>query len=284
MLTRAGLVLVSAATVVSVGAAAAQVPPREAKGQHTAVELIAAAEGFDRSGELWVGLRFRNDPDWHIYWQNPGDSGGPPTVTWRLPQAVAAGDIVWPTPERITLGTIVNYGYYGDVVLPVRLEGPAGKPASGIIGADLKWLVCHDICVPGRASLGLSLPLAEGQRLLVAGWKQRIDQARAREPKAAPAAWRAEARSVGDDFVVRIETDRAAGPAVFFPLEAGLVNESAPQGVKAEGRALEFRLRKSDQLLSEPKDLKGVVALESGASFVVTAPVRQAARSSGGEE
>jgi thiol:disulfide interchange protein DsbD len=262
-----------------------QTLPREVRAQHTSVELIAGGEGFDAQGEMWVGIRFRLDPEWHVYWQNPGDSGAPPTVTWRLPQGVTAGEFTWPTPERIPLGPIVNYGYMGDVVLPVRLTArPAAARARDAVGADLKWLVCHEICVPGKASLRLALPLSAADRAQVGDWRRRIDAARASGPKRAPPGWRAEATSLREEFVVRITMAGPAGPAVFFPVDAGLINESAPQGMKTEGRMLEFRLKKSDQLTTEPKALKGVVALKSGASYVVTAPVRPAVISSAGEE
>ncbi len=34
------------------------------------VELLAASGEIPRSGELWLGVRFRIDPGWHIYWRN----------------------------------------------------------------------------------------------------------------------------------------------------------------------------------------------------------------------
>ena len=273
-----------AAVIACAGGAQAQPEPREARAPHTSVELVAASEAFDAKGELWVGVRFRLDKDWHLYWRNPGDSGAPPTVAWRLPRGVTAGDVVWAAPERIALGPIVNYGYYGDVVLPVRLKRAAGTRGPLVVGADLKWLVCHEICVPGKASLALSVPVPTADRAQVAGWRQRIDQARSREPKPAPSAWRTVTTSLRDHFVVRIDLDRPAEPAMFFPIDAGLLNESAPQGVTAKERTIEFMLKKSDQLVTEPRTLTGVVTLKSGASFVVTAPVGRTAGSGQGKQ
>lgn len=56
---------------------------RSAQGKHAQVEVITAAEAPDASGTLWLGVRFAMELGWHIYWVNPGDSGGPPTATTK---------------------------------------------------------------------------------------------------------------------------------------------------------------------------------------------------------
>jgi DsbC/DsbD-like thiol-disulfide interchange protein len=75
------------------------VPPRAAKGRYVTVDFMAARQAGD---EVWAGVRFRLDPGWHVYWRNPGDSGGPPRVRWtRLPPGWSAGEIEWPAPQRM---------------------------------------------------------------------------------------------------------------------------------------------------------------------------------------
>ncbi|MGB5670617.1 MAG: protein-disulfide reductase DsbD domain-containing protein, partial [Sedimenticolaceae bacterium] len=64
---------------------------------------------------LWLGLRFELIPHWHVYWRNPGDSGEAPRVDWQLPGGWRAGNIHWPTPQRIPVGPLVNYGYEDSV-------------------------------------------------------------------------------------------------------------------------------------------------------------------------
>src|SRR5690349_15443146 len=49
-----------------------------------------------------IGIRFQTDKDWHIYWQNPGDSGETPRVKWQLPEGIQIGELEWPTPRRLT--------------------------------------------------------------------------------------------------------------------------------------------------------------------------------------
>src|SRR5512139_3425212 len=135
-------------------------PARQVSAPHVRVELIADSVAPVKGRPVWIGVWFVLEPGWHVYWQNPGDSGGPPTIAWHLPRGVTAGDIQWPAPERIEAGPIVNYGYQGEVVLPVPLRVAPEAAAGFTVGASIKWLVCRDMCLPGKADLELNLPLA----------------------------------------------------------------------------------------------------------------------------
>ena len=137
-----------------------------------------AREGLVRAGELQaglvarmsalvpgqpvlVGLRLIHDPHWHTYWRNPGDSGLPTKVEWRLPAGWKAQEIQWPTPTRLPVGPLANFGYEGDLLLPMVLTPPAGlSPGSEVrLEAQVSWLVCKDVCIPGEAVLALRLPV-----------------------------------------------------------------------------------------------------------------------------
>lgn len=269
--------LVLAIVPVAGSRAQSSLPPREATAPHVAVSLITASS--QSPGSIELGLRFRLDPGWHVYWRNPGDSGGPPTVRWvQLPAGWTAGELSWPVPERIPLGPLVNYGYTGDVVLPLTITRPrdggtGGRPVALV--ADVRWLVCHDICVPGRARLGLQLPVPEPERARTAEWTRLLAEARRKLPVPAPTGWEASAREQGDSFVVAIRGDAKIGRGVFFPIDEGLVNESAPQKVELSTREVRFTLKKSDQVTTAPKVVRGVVRFESGAAYEVAAPIRR---------
>ena len=255
--------------------ASAPAAERRAETPQTAVELVAASERPTPGRPFWLGLRFQLKPGWHIYWVNPGDSGGPPTVQWTLPPGVKAGEFEWPAPERFVLGPIVNYGYSGDVVLPLPVtiaSDAARAPIS--VKAAVRWIACEEICVPGRATLEWTLPVPERDRSHVAAWKALVGRARDRVPQPAPSAWRAGAVARGDEFVLTVGLDRPApSGATFFPLEVNQINESAAQKVSASERTLRITLKKSDLLQGLPKQLKGVVRLASGEAVVITAPM-----------
>ncbi len=250
-------------------------PSRSASGAYASVELLAAPDAGD--GDFWLGLRFHLEPGWHIYWQNPGDSGSPPTVTWNLPDGYSVGEIEWPAPDRIAVGSLVNYGYEREVTFPARVRvRSATLGTRALVAATVKWVVCRDVCVPGRGNLQIALPLSAADRAAAPSWGAAIEAARARVPRPAPASWHAHADSDRDAFVLTVDTGRPERDALFFPVAVSQVDDSALQQFESLGRGFRLRLRKSDQLVGVPASLTGVVRLASGQAYLVSAPVMAA--------
>ncbi|WP_296510496.1 thioredoxin family protein [Rhodoferax sp.] len=125
--------------------------------------LVHAPDGLTPGGTLWLGLRLQHQPHWHTYWKNPGDSGLPTQLQWTLPAGLSAGDIAWPVPQKIAIGTLANLGYEGDVVLPVPVKvGPDFKATGSPSGADIQlavsWLVCKEECIPQEGRFSVRVP------------------------------------------------------------------------------------------------------------------------------
>ncbi len=59
--------------------------PFPAPTNHVRLELISEVDSAQPGRAIRLGLLFNLDPEWHIYWQNPGDSGEPPRIEWKLP-------------------------------------------------------------------------------------------------------------------------------------------------------------------------------------------------------
>ncbi len=128
-------------------------------------ELMAyAPEGVEAGRPVWVGLQITHQPDWHTYWKNAGDSGLPTVLNWQLPAGVTAGEIAWPLPKKIPIGTLANYGYENTVLLPVPLTvSPDFKPSLLASALEVKlkasWLVCRKECIPEEGEFTLTLPV-----------------------------------------------------------------------------------------------------------------------------
>jgi len=239
------------------------------------VQLICDTDSVQPGRPLLVGLRFELQEHWHIYWRNPGDSGMPPQVRWKLPAGFQAGTIRWPVPERLGSGSVIDFGYPGSVLLPVEIQTPASALEAGstvTLSAEVSWLACKDICVPGRADLTLSLPvrLAPGP---APGSHALFQETASRLPRPMPAGWKAEAVPEREAFVVTI---RGAGEAKawFFPFEGDQIDHAAPQNATAFPGGLRLTLRKSGQLAGTPARLEGVLKLGSGEAYAVSVPVR----------
>ena len=148
-------------------------------------ELLAhAPQGVVPGQPVWVGLQIAHQPEWHTYWKNPGDSGLATRLTWILPPGVTAGDIAWPVPHKIRIGTLANYGFEGTLLLPVPLTiSPDFQPGLLASGLEVKlhaaWLVCRKECIPEEGDFVLKLPVKSSTGLQAAAF----DAALAAQPR-----------------------------------------------------------------------------------------------------
>jgi thiol:disulfide interchange protein len=125
------------------------------------VQLIAEEETVQAGRTFWVALKMNIVPDWHVYWRNPGDSGMVTTLDWELPPGVTAGDIAWPTPKRMPIPPLLNYGYEQQVLLLVPISTPADYNLPVLpLKAKADWLVCHEVCIPETAIVELDIPVS----------------------------------------------------------------------------------------------------------------------------
>jgi len=75
---------------------------------HGTVDLLSEQQSIQPGHAILLGLHFRLEKGWHIYWVNPGDSGEPPRLEWRLPAGLRAGAIEWPTPSRLPIPPVIS--------------------------------------------------------------------------------------------------------------------------------------------------------------------------------
>jgi DsbC/DsbD-like thiol-disulfide interchange protein len=238
---------------------------------HLQVELISEQAASAPGQPLWVGLWFRLEPGWHIYWQNPGDSGEPPKVQWELPTGFTAGPIRWPQPIRLGSGSIIDYGYEGQVLLMAPIVGPSSGKATSVphLAATVKYIVCREVCIPGKVYLMLSSPPAADW----APWRTIFQQTRAEIPKPTPANWRVTAASGKQHFILSVRATPQGSRASFFPLEPNQVDNSSPQDFASSPSGFRLTLKKSDQLMEPITNLRGVLVLGPGRAFEISAPM-----------
>src|SRR6202166_3475388 len=121
--------------------------------------LISDVTAIQPGQKFRVGILYRIEPGWHVYWKFSGDSGLPTKIEWQLPAGFKAGNLQWPLPMREKEpGELEVFDYTSEVLLFAEIEAPASLPAQPIlIQAKTDWLVCQSLCVPGRAQLSLTL-------------------------------------------------------------------------------------------------------------------------------
>jgi thiol:disulfide interchange protein len=133
------------------------------KTPHAEVELISEQNALVAGKANTLGLSIKHAPHWHTYWKNPGDSGYPTKVTWQLPAGFTASDFEWPVPKRLPTGSIINFGYEGNVLLPFALTVPRDAKIGDTVAIKGKaeWLVCKDVCIPEDGDVSLSLKITD---------------------------------------------------------------------------------------------------------------------------
>jgi DsbC/DsbD-like thiol-disulfide interchange protein len=88
-------------------------------------KLVAEDLAVPPGGSITVALEEDIREGWHTYWVNPGDAGAASEIKWTLPQGWRAGAIQWPTPKRLPVGPLMDYGYEGKLWLLQKLTVPA---------------------------------------------------------------------------------------------------------------------------------------------------------------
>ena len=239
-----------------------------ARGPHSEVSLLAETLSLRPGATVRLGLRFRLDKDWHIYWENPGDSGQAPQVQWRLPENFSAGPIEWPFPRRLEAPPLANFGYEGEVMFPVRLEVPKSAVAGGTarIEASLDWLICKVECLPASGVVRLALPVMLEAPRRDAGNAPLFARAAANLPGSF-SQWHLRAEAGKSAVNLDIDGPAGRGPIqpVFFPEDGFTFDHAAPQPVAARGSSgIRLSLRLSDQVEAAPKILRGILVSQSG--------------------
>ncbi len=122
-----------------------------------AVRLIAATDAVGNGNTVSLGLQFRLEDGWKVYWRSPGDAGYPPRLDWSGSANLAEAEVLWPLPARFSVLGFETVGYKDEVVLPIGAQlVRAGEAVE--IRASVDYLTCSDICVPVSADLAFDLP------------------------------------------------------------------------------------------------------------------------------
>jgi DsbC/DsbD-like thiol-disulfide interchange protein len=242
---------------------------------HGTLELIAENQWITIGHPFYLGLHFQLEKGWHIYWVNPGDSGEPPRVTWQLPTGLSPGVIEWPAPRRLGTSSVVDFGYQDAVTLivPVHAETSLAAQPLARLGAEIRVLVCREICIPGKTQLSLTLPIKSRHPAPDVRTRELFTAARRDLPRPAPQNWKFSADDTKDSFVLAANVASQITRATFFPLAEAQIDNSAPQTLRLLPGGFRLTLRKSDRLLKPIESLKGVLVLSGNHAYLVDVPV-----------
>jgi DsbC/DsbD-like thiol-disulfide interchange protein len=248
---------------------------------HVQAELGSVVTTIQPGATFWVVLHLRMQDGWHTYWQNPGDAGLATAIRWVLPEGFTAGDMVWPYPQRLPVGPLMNYGYEGEVALLTQMTAPADLPPGQVVTlqAQTTWVACADLCIPGAATLDLKLPVRAAPPQEDVRWMAVFTQTQPAVPT--PAPWQVVFSTEPDTLTLVVAgpafVETRLADATFFPLSYGIIDHAAPQQVRLTPQGLRLTLRRGTFDITRLPRIEGVLVMretQDGTSHVQAFTIR----------
>lgn len=236
--------------------------------ERTRAELLAhAPDGLGANKQVWLGLRLTHQPGWKSYWLNPGDAGLPTRMQWSLPRGATAEESRWPVPSKFLLGSLVNYGYAGSVLLPAPVRfspefSPDDFASSGFeVRLKAQWLVCRDVCIPEEGEFSLRIAPQSSHVPDDGAFRASL----AAQPREVAGSSRIDID--GSSLVVRVAglaTSVIGQKLEFFPETPGVIDPSAPWSQQWDGNVWTARVPVSAHRLESPETMSMVLTGPQG--------------------
>jgi thiol:disulfide interchange protein DsbD len=207
-----------------------------------------------------IGIRFKLEEGWHLYWRFPGDSGAAPQVEWQLPPGFEAGPIQWPLPHLLRAeGDLFTNVYEDELLLPVEIRPPSDMSGTPLtFKAKLKWYVCKETCLPGSEEVSLEVPSGKGDpanAALFSLWRGRL-------PENGPAPFEVLWKKTPEGWEITVSGERVTEKTEFFPLPPSGQGAEHPETLHAKAGQIAFKVRATEGALST-KGWKGLVVLNA---------------------
>jgi thiol:disulfide interchange protein DsbD len=167
----------------------------------------------------------------------------------------------------------MDFGYENEVLFPLSLTADASaKTGPAVLDAKVDWLVCREVCIPGKADLTQNVQIASNS----APPPNPVDQAIWNRlshtlPSSLPAADKAVFQPTANGFRLAIETGQRESQAAFFPADENILDNPSPQNVTPTSKGLIIDLKKDVNLNTNPVQLKGVIELSGGRNYEIAA-------------
>ncbi|MBJ7577564.1 hypothetical protein JHC09_06660 [Devosia sp. MC532] len=110
-------------------------------------------------------------PTTNTYWRVPGQAGFAAQFDFLKSEGVTDVAVHWPYPERKRIGSLLDYVYHGDVILPFEV---AVSDPSGTLKLDAVLGICEEICIPAQVSFELDLNTHQADRANASRLKQAL--------------------------------------------------------------------------------------------------------------
>ena len=132
------------------------------KYKHVSLKLVSSVDSIANERSIYLGLFFKLNPGWKIYWKYPGKAGYPPEIDWTKSKNIQDLEILWPKPEKFEILGMESIGYSKEIILPLKLNLKKTNEKL-LANFNVDYLICKKICVPLNDNLILNIPAGVGK-------------------------------------------------------------------------------------------------------------------------
>ncbi|MBD2775572.1 protein-disulfide reductase DsbD family protein [Iningainema tapete] len=213
-------------------------------------QLVSEVKTIQPGTPLWVALQIKIRPGWHIYWKNPGDSGAAPKIQWTRTQGVNAGELVFPYPERLPVGPLMNFGYKDEVYLLTEINSNTSLPTNPVtLRAKADILVCKEECIPEQVTSTLTMPVNANAPAKDSNWAEAFSRTRQALPQ--PTPWQTSFTLDEKDLTLYVNAPSLQAGQIeqvqFFPEKDGIIQNAAPQNLKISSDGITLKIERGYQ-------------------------------------
>ena len=235
------------------------------------IRLIAENSAIAPGKPFLLGFHLIHPPGTHTYWKHPGIVGLPTTVQWELPPGFTAGEIQWPAPQVVKMGSHDAQGYEGETLLIIPITPPSTLTGPSVtLSAKASWMCCGKTCSPANdVPFFITLPVADSPQPNPA--TASLFQKFSPLVPNPDTGWRSSVARRGNEMILLLtpSLDRGVSGDLskfhFFTAD-GQVDSSRPQNFKIQSSgAIEMVLQASSTAPGNQVELPGVVTFASGA-------------------
>ena len=221
---------------------------------HAEVSLVKFNTLSEGNKKL-IGIKMDMQKNWHTYWKNPGDSGGPIKVSWQADENITFSSVMWPAPQLIPYDPLMTYGYKDFVIFP--FEYSKNDNLNSNIEVFVDFLICDDICVPENAYIQTSLNQISEDYLLY-DWFKKVPLT------ILPII----AKSSGDFLEIRFSNNNDIKNIYFFNNDPNLVKHASKQILTKEENNWLLKVPLVENY-EEFKTIKGVLSINNDENYLI---------------
>jgi DsbC/DsbD-like thiol-disulfide interchange protein len=136
--------------------------------EHVAVSATTKHLNAHPGSTGLLAITLDMEDKWHTYWPGVSDSGYGTTLDISVPDSITLDDPIWPTPQRyLQPGDILDHVYEdtATVLVPYKVNDDAQVGDILIFEINADYLVCKDLCLPGKGKATTTVAVVEQSTL-----------------------------------------------------------------------------------------------------------------------